>query len=421
MSLPQRTESTPLFLMNDLVSSRTGPIKFTAGSRIFQQGTLGDCAYMIDSGHVEISSFASGNKKSLATLGPGEIFGEMALLDGRPRSATATALHDTTVLAIPRQLLMNEISSGSPIARLLLIASVNRLRASQGDKVPLNSAHLNSSDGLEEFDQHFQNARTDAAEKVRIRFELEQAIDKQDFELNYQPIVSLSDGRTAGFEALARWPRSDKPMSPAQFIPIAESTGLIVPLGAWILRNALHALRLTARQSNAADTFMSVNVSPRQLDCEEDVELLAGIIRDADVDPTTIKLEITEQVLLDDPRMATIGLGRLTETGASISIDDFGTGYSSLNYLHRFPLDTLKIDRSFISHITDDPGRQRVVTAILGLSRELGMETVAEGVEEADELRWLQSQDCQYGQGYLFAKPQPLTEALRSLACNFEW
>jgi EAL domain-containing protein (putative c-di-GMP-specific phosphodiesterase class I) len=422
MPLPQSIVPLPLLDMNDLMSSRSNSIRFTAGSRIFEQNTQGDCAYMIDSGHVEISSSAGEKKRPLATLGPGEIFGEMALLDGRPRSATATALHETTVFVIPRQQLLEEINGGSPIARLLLIASVNRLRASLGESIPLNRFHPTSSDRPSEFDSRFQAARDDAAEKVRLRFELEHAITNSEFELNYQPIVSLTDGRTAGFEALARWPRhGQQRMPPAQFIPIAESTGLIVPLGAWILKSALDALRVANRQKMGADTFMSVNVSPRQLDCEENVERLVTIIQQADVDPAAVKLEITEQVLLADPRMATIGLARLTETGASISIDDFGTGYSSLNYLHRFPLGTLKIDRSFVSQIIANQARQRVVAAVLGLSRELGMEDVAEGIEEMDEFRWLQSHGCEYGQGYLFAKPQPLTEALRSLACNFEW
>ena len=422
MPIPQSIVPLPLLDMNDLMSSRSNSIRFTAGSRIFEQNTPGDCAYMIDNGHVEISSSADGKKRHLATLGPGDIFGEMALLDGRPRSATATALHETTVFAIPRQQLLEEINGESPIARLLLIASVNRLRASQGEKSPLNISHLDTSNCPQETDRLFQTARDDAAEKIRFRFELEHALTNREFKLNYQPIVSLTDGRTAGFEALARWPRPGKlQMSPAQFIPIAESTGLIVPLGAWILKSALDALRVANRQKMGADTFMSVNVSPRQLDCEENVERLAAIIEQADVDPAAVKLEITEQVLLADPKMATIGLARLTETGASISIDDFGTGYSSLNYLHRFPLETLKIDRSFVSQITADQGRQRVVAAILGLSRELGMVAVAEGIEEMDEFHWLQSHGCEYGQGYLFAKPQPLTEALRSLTCNFEW
>ncbi|MFT5445212.1 MAG: EAL domain-containing protein (putative c-di-GMP-specific phosphodiesterase class I) [Gammaproteobacteria bacterium] len=159
-------------------------------------------------------------------------------------------------------------------------------------------------------------------------------------------------------------------MSPAEFIPLAEGTGLIVPQGTGVLKTALKALpafehRRRKTRSQNSNLFMRVNVSPRQLDCEENVEQLATVLENADVNPAHIKLEITEQALLGDPRMATIGLSRLKETGASIASDDFGTGYSSLNYLHRFPLDTLKIDQSFVADINDDTARQSVVAAII--------------------------------------------------------
>ncbi len=422
MSVPALNEASPLALMSDLLGSQSDSIKFTAGTRIFDQDAPGDCAYMIDSGHVEISTFSEGKKESLATLGPGEIFGEMALLDGRPRSATATAIHEATVIAISRQQLLDEVNRSSPIARLLLISSINRLRSSQEDRLSLHGSNATGNTPDAVADKRFQTTRHDAAEQVKFRFALDHAITARQFDLHYQPVVSLADGRTAGFEALLRWPRPGKQfISPADFVPIMEHTGLIVPLGVWVLETALKSLRLAVRKHPEREIFMSVNVSPRQLNNEENVERLATTIERADIDPQSVKLEITEEALLDDPRMAAIGLGRLTQTGASIAIDDFGTGYSSLNYLHRFPLSTLKIDRSFVAHITGNHGRQRVVAAILGLSNELGMDVVAEGIEEKDELLWLQAHGCRYGQGYLLAKPTTLTNAMTALTKDFEW
>lgn len=422
MSAPALNDASPLMLMNGLVGSQSDSIKFTAGTRIFDQDAPGDCAYMIDSGHVEISTFSGGKKESLATLGPGEIFGEMALLDGRPRSATATAIHEATVIAISRQQLLDEVNRISPVARLLLITSINRLRSAQSDRFSRREPNADSDAPDTVADKRFQTTRLDAAEQVRFRFELDHAIATQQFDLHYQPVVSLADGRTAGFEALLRWPRPGKQaVSPSEFIPIMERTGLIIPLGIWVLETALHSLHLIVRKHPEREIFMSVNVSPRQLNNEENVERLATTIEQADINPKFVKLEITEEALLDDPRMAAIGLSRLTQTGATIAIDDFGTGYSSLNYLHRFPLSTLKIDRSFVAHITGNHSRQRVVAAILGLSNELGMDVVAEGIDEKDELLWLQAHGCRYGQGYLLAKPTTLTNAMTALDKDFEW
>jgi EAL domain-containing protein (putative c-di-GMP-specific phosphodiesterase class I) len=428
MSAPAGEISQSLLAVSSLLAPRTGPVDFMAGVRIFEQGEPSDCAYMIESGYVEVSSTVNSMKNVLATLGPGEIFGEMALIDGQLRSATATALHETRLISISREQLLEEVSKGSPVVRLVLISAINRVRKRQFDEMA-SSLFLTLDGGVqpEQAKADFEAARIAATHQVKLRFELERAIADQQFELAYQPIVALADGRTSGFEALLRWPRPGQAMvSPAEFIPLAESTGLIVPLGTWVLESALKALSAIESQgrrerSGGADLFVSVNVSPRQLDCEENIERLATTIEQADVNPAQIKLEITEQALLGDPRMAIMGLSRLRGTGASLAIDDFGTGYSSLNYLHRYPLDTLKIDRSFISGIDQDEGRQRVVAAIIGLSHELGMEVVAEGIEETAELRWLQSQTCDYGQGYLFAKPSPFAAAMISLKRDFEW
>lgn len=410
-----------------LLNSHVGAIRFMAGTRIFRQGEPGDVAYMIETGYVEISSMFDGKKHVIAILRPGEIFGEMAILDTQPRSATASAMHETTLIPISGTQLRDELDRGSPVTRLILIAAINRLRAIQTK----DYQDVESLPGREQ--SHFRDdtqiklARINAGEQFRLRFDMEKAISQQQFTFDYQPIVSLADGRTKGFEALLRWPRpGGHVLMPGDFIPLAEQSGLIVPLGAWVLENALKSLavidhRARDRVGDGDGIFMSINISARQLEREEDVEQLATLIEKAAVAPGCVNLEITEQTLLINPRAATIGLARLKATGASIALDDFGTGYSSLNNLHCFPLDTLKIDRSFVDRIIDDKNRQRVVAAIINLARELEMDVVAEGIEHLDDARWLREHACRYAQGHLIAKPAPLNTVLSYLERDIEF
>lgn len=427
MASPAHSIEDTLTDIGSVIRAQSNSIRFLAGTKIFDRGDPGDFAYMIDAGYVEISSNSSGSKNILAVLGPGEIFGEMALIDGRPRSASAIAMHEVKLIPIPRDQLLQELDLASPVARLIMIASISRLRSLQiaGQQEPDQSTiKVGQSDqeaGV------IDAARMSASQQLKLRFDMERAIAKEQFSLVYQPIISLNDGRLAGIEALVRWPNSTGPaVMPDKFIPIAEQSGMIVPLGSWVLKSALQALtlmeqKLSSKHSDSSGIFVSINVSPRQLENEDNVEQLAILIEQSSIDPDRIKLEITEQALLIDPRMATIGLARLKETGASIAIDDFGTGYSSLSYLHRFPLDTLKIDRSFISRIVEDQNRQRIVAAIISLARELNLDVVAEGVEELDEANWLRSQACRYAQGYLISKPVPIGAALTFLDRHFEF
>ncbi|MFK7885909.1 MAG: EAL domain-containing protein [Gammaproteobacteria bacterium] len=412
-------------LLNDREISKAdlGALTFPAGSRVFAQGEAADCAYMIDRGYVEVSAEINGERCGLAVLGPGEIVGEIAVLDGLPRSATATALHDTSLILIPRRQLLDEIDAAGPLARLVLMSANSRLRAAQ--------TFLSKEDVPDVVDEllstGYESSRADAARHMRQSLALREAIEQHQFALAFQPIASMTDGRTAGFEALIRWPQGDKAaISPVDFIPLAESNGQILPLGKWVLEQSIEALyhidRVVGRRSRrGAKPFVSVNVSPRQLESQAHVERLAAIIESADVSAQRIKLEITEQALLRDPETAALSLARLKASGAMLAIDDFGTGYSSLSYLQRFPFDILKVDRSFVSRLSDDPGARRIVAAIIALARELGLDVVAEGVETRDEVAWLQSHGCHFAQGYLLARPGPLAGVLPCLDRPMEW
>nr|BFE57251.1 EAL domain-containing protein [Dactylosporangium thailandense] len=239
------------------------------------------------------------------------------------------------------------------------------------------------------------------------RAELERALAHHEFLVHYQPIVDLPTSRLIGVEALVRWEHPARGLvGPNTFIPLAESTGLIVPLGRWVLRQACEQLAAWCEQFPAAAGIrVNVNLSARQFQHEGLVEEVAGILAETGVDPHQIVLEITESLLMQDTDSTIETLGRLKALGVRLAIDDFGTGYSSLSYLKRFPVDILKIDRSFVDGIDTERGDATLAEAVVQLGRALQLQTVAEGIETAEQWSTLQDLGCEFGQGYLFARP----------------
>lgn len=245
------------------------------------------------------------------------------------------------------------------------------------------------------------------------------------FVLHYQPIVCLKSGLVAGFEALVRWVHPERGLvSPMEFIAMAEETGLIMPLGLWVLSESCHqiikwqSLNLPALNSRLT---VAVNLSGRQFSQPESIEQIKQVLLETGADARCLKLEITESVLMEDGAVATTVLSQLKELGIELCIDDFGTGYSSLSYLHKFPIDTLKIDRSFVSRISETGENLEIVRAIVMLARSLRMEVVAEGVETAVQLAQLRAIGCEYGQGYFFSKPLDSEAATALLIRSPKW
>jgi len=254
--------------------------------------------------------------------------------------------------------------------------------------------------------------RRSAIGRLNTEIALRKSIGSGDFRIYYQPIVHLEDGHFMGTEALVRW---DHPtlgiIGPDQFIPVAEETGLIVPLGGWVLAEACRqAKRFQERDKSWSALTMSVNLSGCQITQPGLVELVASALADSGLDPFHLHLEITESVLMEDAAAAIEILGMLKEIGVRLSIDDFGTGYSSLSYLRRFPVDVLKIDRSFVSGLGQDPEDSAIVAAVISLAGAMQLDTIAEGVETAVQQAALLELGCSRGQGYHFARPVPATE-----------
>lgn len=248
---------------------------------------------------------------------------------------------------------------------------------------------------------------TSAIALLQLETDLRRAIDRHEFRIHYQPIVSLFSGRINGFEALVRWQHPDRGLvSPTEFIPVAEETGLMIPIGWWVLREACRQMHVWQVQFPANPPLtISVNLSGKQFSQPDLSEQIKQILQETSLDPRTLKLEITESVIMENAESATIMLSQLQTLGVQLYMDDFGTGYSSLSYLHRFPIDILKIDRSFVSRMGVDDENLEIVRTIMTLAHNLGMNVTAEGVETAEQLALLRALKCEYGQGYLFSKP----------------
>ena len=266
--------------------------------------------------------------------------------------------------------------------------------------------------------------QTQAFDRARERFAMEtalrRAIEANHLELYYQPICDLSSGRIVAFETLARWIDEDGcAHSPAEFIPVAEESGLIVPLGRWAIDEAMRTLAAwDARSGGHCGVRMAVNLSPIQLQRDSIAPLVLAALTTYGLTGDRLKLELTESALVSDPDGIALVLRALKATGATIAMDDFGTGYSNLAYLQRLPIDILKIDRSFVTGMLADRDKIAIVRAVLSLAAALGMETVAEGIETPELGQTRAALGCTYGQGFAYARPLPADEAYALLVAR---
>jgi diguanylate cyclase (GGDEF)-like protein len=253
---------------------------------------------------------------------------------------------------------------------------------------------------------------TRAVTLLRLESDLRRALEKDELCVYYQPIVSIANGELHGFEALVRWQHLERGLiAPDDFIPLAEETGLILPIGLRVLRDACNQLRKWQQYSlSNRDLIVSVNLSGKQLMQTDLIDRIEEVLQESQINPWHLKLEITETVVMENPELAAVTLAKLRSLGVRLSIDDFGTGYSSLSYLNRFPVDTLKIDRSFVTSMNAADENLQIVKTIVTLAGNLGMQVIAEGVETEEQLEQLRSLKCQYGQGFLFSKPLDVTD-----------
>ena len=389
---------------------------FPAGAQIFTEGEAATFAYVIEAGNVEMRSSRGGRKVVLARLGEGELLGEAALVGDNHRAATAVAVEETQVVVLDRSSVREHMANADETVQLLLRLTLERLHSLE--QVVLSQS-VNGLDAKGRSERGTRNAE--------LARDLQGAIEGEALRLHYQPIVRLSNGSIAGFEALVRW---NHPVHgnvvPSSFIALAEETGMIVPMGRWMLRQALSAYQrfqstIAERDHSHEPLYISVNISSRQLLSDGEVDDLIRIVTDSGVSPTQVMFEITESLMVEEPDKVADAMRRLRKTGIRVAADDFGTGYANLAFLNRFPLDVLKIDRTFITNMASEDRSRKIVNTIVTLAQDLGMSIIAEGIEAPEEIEVLRQLGCGFGQGFLVSPPIPENDAVPLLRRRVRW
>lgn len=377
-----------------------------AGQRIFDVGDEGSEAYIIETGVVDILGVDVDDTRLIARLGADDMFGEMAPLGDGRRSARAVTVEDTTLFVIPRESFLQAVQSTGPLLRHLLRMNIQRVRR-MSTGAPAESGDHSLAD---------RDDRASAWERLRFEQELAAGLDRGEFLLHYQPIVALgvSGAPIVSLESLIRWqPEGRSRVAPTDFIPIAEASGQIVPIGHWIIDTACAAAAQLAGQGTPLT--VAVNVSIRQLDDVDLVPCIEAALNRHSLPPERLRLELTESILIHNLEGTRSLLRRCQSLGLSLAMDDFGSGYSSLAYLHQLPFDTLKLDRSFCEEVLTRDATRKVVRAVAHLARDLGMRTVVEGIETAEQAQVMTELGIECGQGFHFHRPMDLEAVLPRL------
>jgi diguanylate cyclase (GGDEF)-like protein len=361
--------------------------------------------------------------EKLARIGGDEFVVWLFSSSPEPAIALAKKLQSVVTQPIPWQEAEMYTSVSIGIASESLSRNFQPEEILRHAHIAMGSAKVKGGANYEIFTPH---SKIRAEMRLQLENELRHALDHQEFQLYYQPIISLKTGKIAGFEALIRWPSAKQGfISPGQFIPIAEETGIIVPLGQWILQSACEQIRQWHRTyPQNPPLIMSVNLSSRQFSQPDLVPQVKKILQEAEIDCQSLKLEITESMMMNNVEEAIELLQQLKDLGLRLSIDDFGTGYSNLSYLHRFPVDTLKVDQSFVRRLHEGEDSDRylqIVRTVVSLGHNLQLDVIAEGIETEAQMNTLKELGCEYGQGYYFAKPVPQEAATELLGQNPSW
>jgi diguanylate cyclase (GGDEF)-like protein len=277
--------------------------------------------------------------------------------------------------------------------------------------------------GRARYEMFDRTMHADALHRLQLETDLRRAVERNEFRLHYQPVISLKTGRVTGLEALLRWEHPERGLvQPGEFIPVAEETGLIVRIGRWVLGEACAQLKQWQRSRRGGEPLtIGVNLSVRQFAQPDLVNQLSRVISESGIPPASLRVEITEGAIIDRGGTAATVLDQIRALGARVHLDDFGTGYSPLIYLHRLPIDAIKVDHAFVSTMDSDEKNLQLVRTILTFSRIVGLSTVAEGISSAEQLRELRTLECEYGQGYLFSAPIPHDAVSDLLAADPVW
>lgn len=377
-------------------------ITLNAGEVLFHEGDAPTTAFLIEQGQVEVSALQHGQRVVLSQLGPGDLLGEMAVIDDAPRTATATAISESVLIPIDRTQISERLAETDPIIRSLLEGQLKRYRgalaALQGKR------HEPSSDETP--------SEQLGVSKIRLESQLREALNNDGLDVRYQPLLHVPSGKIAGYEALVRWTHPERgPISPAEFVALAEETSLIVPIGEYVFDTACRAVSRFIEAGADPQPFIAVNVSARQLGQPELIERIVARVDKAGLPRNSLKVEITESQALNYDLVAGI-IALCHQHGIQVALDDFGTGYSHLTHLHKLSFDTMKVDQAFTRSMLVEPRSMAIVEAIVRMGKAIDADIVVEGIETQDMLDALRRLECDYAQGYLIGKPQTIEELL---------
>ncbi len=373
---------------------------FEESTVVFSAGDPGDSAYVIESGCVEILVDFRNGQRRVALLGEGALFGEVALLDCKPRTATVRTLLPTTLLRIDRKHIEELLRRSDPVVKYLLNLLLKRFRSVQGF-IPGDPENASPMD--------FEQA---ALRTLTLTRDLSHAVDVNQLELFYQPLFDCTSRTLLGYEALIRWQHPTLGLvMPSEFISLAERTGIIHRIGNWVIERATRdwaELRSYCRRDDGLHPFVSINLSAAELGNPDVVSVIERCLKESGMPPGELKIELTETVIIEDRVVVAAVLEKLAGMGMMIALDDFGTGYAGLEYLRNLPISCLKIDKAFVQEMLTSLNCYEIVRAAISLAGSLGFSTIAEGIEDEATLLHLTELGCNIAQGFLLARPMPL-------------
>lgn len=372
------------------------------GEVLYREGDPSDCAWLVESGGIDMSTAQA---SAPFAFGPGELIGELGLLEGVPRSATATARGATTVLAIDHAQFVERLDKCDPVVRALVGGVRRRMRVLQAALPPGVAVPAEDMPG----DDAEERGGID---KIRREAQLREALRTETLAVHYQPILDIPSGTVTGYEALVRWElEGHGPVSPAEFIVLAEETSLIVPVGEYVLDRVIELLVQLRDAGTSPLPSIAVNLSARQLVEPGMARQIVSRIERAGLPRGALKLEVTESRMLDYGQVAAV-MEHCRAHGVPFALDDFGTGYSNLTHLHRLSFEFVKVDQAFARHMFDSRRAMAIVDAIVAMANGIEAQVVMEGVETEAQLDRLRVLGVRYAQGYLIGRAQPAESVL---------
>ncbi|OYU44079.1 MAG: hypothetical protein CFE44_14880 [Burkholderiales bacterium PBB4] len=385
---------------------------FQGQEMVFAWGDPGESAYVIEEGCVEVLSGQGDNQRRIALLSEGAMFGEVALLDRQARTASVRTLTTTRLIRIDRSHVEEMLLRADPVIQYLLRLLLARFRTTQdhhvgqvaSPKLTIPNVPAKGADDL-----HLAAVRT-----LSLAQDLANAVEEDQLELHYQPLLALDGLVMTGYEALIRWRHPSLGLiNPAEFIPLAEKTGLIHRIGQWVLHRAVAdwaELRPYCRNDEIYRPYMSINLSAPELASETIVRSIQSRLSQFGMAPAELRIELTETVIIQSMEAVSKTVHALRELGTGVALDDFGTGYAGLDYLQKLPFTCLKIDRSFVQEIHQSTRSVHIIRAALELARSMGLSSIAEGIEDAATGERLAEMGCSHAQGYYYARPMSKTQ-----------